>query len=79
MAVAIHEGGPVDGLRLRTDTAPQTRFWLPADQRTAKRWLTLARYVFVPPRDGARCRYRYTGEDQVFGPVPGGTVEPDWS
>lgn len=79
MALAIHEGGPADGETLRVETAPQTRYYAPADQRAAADWVLLARYVFVPPRDGAKCTYRYSGQEQVQGPVPGTADQPDWS
>lgn len=79
MALAIHEGGPADGQRLRADGAPQIRYFAPAAERAATAWVPLARYVFVPPRDGPRCTYRYTGVHQVKGPVLGSEAEPDWS
>lgn len=79
MPIAIHERGPQDGAKLRTDTVPQTRYWAPADERAVTGWVRLARYVFVPPRDGAKCVYRFSGEEQVQGPVPGHPSAPDWS
>lgn len=79
MALAIHEGGPQDGLKVKTTSAPHTRYYAPAEERKRRGWLTLSRYVFVPPRDGAKCRYRFTGTEQVQGPVPGDETAPDWS
>lgn len=80
MAVTIHQGGPADGMRVRVEgTPPQTRFYLPAQQRQSSGWLDVARYVYVPPRDGPRAVYRYTGVHQVQGPLPGGAGGPDWS
>lgn len=79
MPIAVHERGPQDGARLRIDEVAQTRFYAPRKERIATGWVTLARYVFVPPRDGAKCVYRYSGQEQVQGPVPGSTKEPDWS
>lgn len=79
MAIAVHYGGPADGATVQTEGAPQTRHYAPAIDREAKDWVTLARYVFVPPRDGKRARYQYTGQHQVQGPVPGDPAAPDWS
>lgn len=79
MALAIHEGGPADGLTLHAETAPQTRYYAPARKRAVADWVLLARYVFVPPRNGARCTYRFSGEEQVQGPIPGTAAQPDWS
>lgn len=79
MAIAVHERGPADGAKVRTDAAPQVRYYAPVAERDSDTWVTLARYVFVPPRDGARCTYRFSGEEQVQGPVPGHADAPDWS
>jgi hypothetical protein len=80
VALAVHEGGPADGATLAVERAVPVRYHLPAPDRQHRGWLTLARYVFVPPRDGPRCRYRYTGTHQVQGPVPAGeAAHPDWS
>jgi hypothetical protein len=79
MAVAYHDGGPVHGLTLRIEATPQVRFYLPAAERVVRGWLPLARYVFVPPRDGKHVRYRYTGVHQVMGPLPGAQSAPEWS
>lgn len=79
MAIAIHEGGPADGVRLSTPEQTPVRYHLPAADRARSGWLHLARYVFVPPRDGARCRYRYTGTHQARGPLRAPKETPDWS
>jgi hypothetical protein len=79
MAVAVHFGGPADGAEVTGVEQTQTRHWAPAFDRNSRGWISLARYVFVPPRRGARCRYRYTGVDQVKGPAPGTKEAPDWS
>lgn len=79
MALAYHDGGPVDGQTLRIDATPQVRYYLPAEQRALREWLPLARYVFVPPRNGKHVKYRYTGEHQVLGPAPGMEGAPEWS
>ncbi len=79
MATATHEGGPADGVRLSIEQQTHVRYYAPAAERASRGWLSLARYVFVPPRDGARCRYRYTGIHQARGPVPGDEKAPDWS
>lgn len=79
MPIAVHERGPQDGAKLRIDEVPQTRYYAPSEARAVSGWVTLARYVFVPPRDGARCVYRYSGEEQVQGPAPGTPKHPDWS
>ena len=79
MPLAIHERGPADGAKVRIDTVPQTRYYaLPVD-RAATDWVTLDRYVFVPPRDGAKCIYRHSGQEQVQGPVPGHADASEWS
>lgn len=79
MAVAVHFGGPADGARVQVEVAKQTRHYALAIDREAKDWVTLGRYVFVPPRQGKECRYQYTGQDIVQGPVPGDPAAPDWS
>lgn len=79
MALAVHFGGPADGFTVKAEGAPQTRYYARAIDREVKTWVTLARYVFVPPRQGKECRYQYTGEHQEMGPVPGIPAEPDWS
>jgi hypothetical protein len=79
LAIAVHERGPADGAKVRIDEVVQTRYYARPDARTSDSWVTLARYVFVPPRDGARCTYRYTGEEQVQGPLPGSPSAPEWS
>ncbi len=79
MARAEHHGGPMDGLAVRGVEQTQTRYYAPAAQRATSGWVELARYVFVPPRNGAQCVYRYTGVDHVRGPLPGDEDTPDWS
>lgn len=83
MAVAVHEGGPADGAQVTIEgrPQPQVRYWAPEPARKADGWVDLARYVFVPPRDGKWCRYTYTGVQQVRGPVPSTDAEkaPGWS
>lgn len=79
MAIAVHQLGPADGASVRTEGAPQVRYYAPAADRASTTWIRLARYVFVPPRDGAKCTYRYSGEHEVQGPVPGTPDAPDWS
>lgn len=83
MATAVHSGGPADGARVRIDGTPQpqVRYWAPEQARAFTGWVELARYVFVPPRDGRWCRYMYTGVQQVWGPVPSEPAAgaPGWS
>lgn len=79
MALAIHQLGPADGAKVPIETMPQTRYYAPADERKSDTWIRLARYVFVPPRIGAKCVYRFSGEEQVQGPIPGTPDAPDWS
>jgi hypothetical protein len=79
LAIAVHQYGPQDGAKVRVDETPQTRYFATAEARESKGWVTLSRYVFVPPRDGARCVYRFSGEEQVQGPVPGMATAPEWS
>jgi hypothetical protein len=79
LAVATHHAGPMDGHEVKIETTPQTRYWLPAAKRAEKGWLMLARYVYVPPRDGKHVTYRYSGTEQTQGPLPGTKTEPDWS
>lgn len=79
MALAVHYGGPADGAEVPGVEQTQTRHYLNRNERNRRTWLPLARYVFVPPRDGARCVYQFSGLDQVQGPVLGDEKQPDWS
>lgn len=79
MPTAEHSGGPAHGRNVQIDAVTQTRFWAPAEDRRSRGWVDLARYVFVPPRVGKHCAYRWTGLHQVVGPVPGGKDAPEWS
>ena len=79
MATAYHEGGPADGQRVKGVEQTPFRFWADVSDRASRTWVTLHRYVFAPPRDGAKCCYRYTGTHQVLGPVPGPESFPEWT
>jgi hypothetical protein len=80
MPLAIHEGGPADGQKVSIDQVMQHRHYAPAAARSRADWVVMGRYVFLPPRDKAKCRYRYTGSHQQQGPVPPLDAEhPDWS
>jgi hypothetical protein len=85
--LAHHDGGPADGVTVQVDKVTQTRYYAPTEERTVEKprgavnppWVKLARYVHVPPREGKHVRYRYTGEEQTHGPVPGTDDAPEWS
>ncbi len=79
MALAIHHGGPADGAEVPHVEQTQTRWWAGHAERATRGWVLLNRYVFVPPRDGATCRYQWTGTEQRQGPVPGSAEQPEWS
>lgn len=79
MALAIHVGGPADGAEIPGIEQTAVRYYLPTAERMRPGWLSLARYVWVPPREGKRCRYQYTGTEQVQGPSVGSKEAPDWS
>lgn len=80
MALAIHIGGPADGAEVPVDQAGQVRYYATkAARENRDGYVSLARYVFFPPRDRARCTYRYTGVEQKHGPRPGMEDAPDWS
>jgi hypothetical protein len=80
MPQAIYEGGPADGQKVPIDQVAPHRYYAPAAARNRPGWVELARYVFLPPRDKAKCRYRYTGIHQQTGPVPPVDDErPEWS
>ena len=69
-----------DGVVLIENLPGSTRHYAPADARNTTGWVEVARYVFIPTRDKAKCRYRYTGTDQQRGPVaPLDDEHPDWS
>jgi hypothetical protein len=86
MAIAIHHGGPADGVRVPVEELTQTRHHAPISVRDGAGWVQLARYVFAPPqRDASGTKpgkfrhYTYTGTTQAKGPVPGIKNQPEWS
>jgi hypothetical protein len=86
MAIAVHHGGPQDGVHLSVEALTQTRHYAPKALRLRPAgldpntrppevwWVQLARYVFTPPQ-----RDTYTGMTQAPGPVAGDKEQPDWS
>jgi hypothetical protein len=65
MAIAVHHGGPQDGVHLSVEALTQTRHYAPKALRLRPAgldpntrppevwWVQLARYVFTPPQRDA--------------------------